>query len=53
MGYAVVLGEALIDLLEAELDGELIYRQAIGGGAAQCRGRRHPARRRGASTRAR
>jgi fructokinase len=26
-----VLGEALIDLLEAELDGELIYRQAIGG----------------------
>ena len=32
MGYAVVLGEALIDLLEADLDGELIYRQAIGGG---------------------
>ncbi len=31
MGYAVVLGEALIDLLEAELGGELIYRQAIGG----------------------
>ncbi|BCJ45593.1 fructokinase [Actinoplanes ianthinogenes] len=31
MGYAVVLGEALIDLLEAEHDGELIYRQAIGG----------------------
>jgi fructokinase len=31
MGYAVVLGEALIDLLEADLDGELIYRQAIGG----------------------
>jgi fructokinase len=32
MGYAVVLGEALIDLLEAERDGELIYRQVIGGG---------------------
>jgi fructokinase len=32
MGYAVVLGEALVDLLEADLDGELIYRQAIGGG---------------------
>jgi fructokinase len=32
MGYAVVLGEALIDLLEAEQDGGLIYRQAIGGG---------------------
>ncbi|GIF12065.1 carbohydrate kinase family protein [Actinoplanes teichomyceticus] len=31
MGYAVVLGEALIDLLEAEQDGDLIYRQAIGG----------------------
>ncbi|AEV82804.1 sugar kinase [Actinoplanes sp. SE50] len=31
MGYAVVLGEALIDLLEAERGGELIYRQAIGG----------------------
>ncbi|WP_433377959.1 carbohydrate kinase family protein [Actinoplanes sp. CA-142083] len=31
MGYAVVLGEALVDLLEADLDGELIYRQAIGG----------------------
>ena len=32
MGYAVVLGEALVDLLETDLDGELIYRQAIGGG---------------------
>jgi fructokinase len=32
MGYAVVLGEALIDLLETEVDGELGYRQAIGGG---------------------
>ena len=32
MDYAVVLGEALVDLLEADLDGELIYRQAIGGG---------------------
>lgn len=31
MGYAVVLGEALIDLLESGADGELIYRQAIGG----------------------
>jgi len=31
MGYAVVLGEALVDLLESDLDGELIYRQAIGG----------------------
>ncbi|WP_436521683.1 carbohydrate kinase family protein [Actinoplanes sp. HUAS TT8] len=31
MGYAVVLGEALIDLLEDDLDGEQIYRQAIGG----------------------
>jgi fructokinase len=31
MGYAVVLGEALIDLQEAEQDGEVIYRQAIGG----------------------
>ena len=31
MGYAVVLGEALIDLQEAEHDGAVIYRQAIGG----------------------
>jgi fructokinase len=31
MGYAVVLGEALIDLLESDLNGELIYKQAIGG----------------------
>jgi fructokinase len=31
MGYAVVLGEALIDLLESDRDGELIYRQVIGG----------------------
>ncbi|GIM96916.1 carbohydrate kinase family protein [Paractinoplanes toevensis] len=31
MGYAVVLGEALVDLLEADHEGELIYRQAIGG----------------------
>ncbi|GAA3344875.1 carbohydrate kinase [Amorphoplanes nipponensis] len=31
MGYAVVLGEALVDLLETQRDGELIYRQAIGG----------------------
>ncbi|MFU8853825.1 carbohydrate kinase family protein [Micromonospora sp. SL1-18] len=32
MGYAVVLGEALVDLLDAEYDGQLVYRQAIGGG---------------------
>ena len=31
MGYAVVLGESLVDLLETESGGELIYRQAIGG----------------------
>jgi fructokinase len=31
MGYAVVLGEALVDLLETEIGGELTYRQAIGG----------------------
>ncbi|HEX7746184.1 MAG TPA: carbohydrate kinase [Micromonosporaceae bacterium] len=31
MGYAVVLGEALIDLLDGECDGEPVYRQAIGG----------------------
>lgn len=31
MGYAVVLGEALVDLQEQTLDGELVYRQAIGG----------------------
>jgi fructokinase len=31
MGYAVVLGEALVDLLEGEAGGDLIYRQAIGG----------------------
>ncbi|GAA4572471.1 aminoimidazole riboside kinase [Micromonospora coerulea] len=32
MGYAVVLGEALVDLLDAEHDGQPVYRQAIGGG---------------------
>jgi fructokinase len=32
MGYAVIMGEALIDLLEADDGGDLIYRQAIGGG---------------------
>jgi len=32
MGYAVVMGEALVDLLESESGGDLIYRQAIGGG---------------------
>lgn len=31
MGYAMVMGEALIDLLEAEVGGEQMYRQAIGG----------------------
>ncbi|BEL08849.1 carbohydrate kinase [Actinoplanes sichuanensis] len=31
MGYAMVMGEALIDLLEADVDGEQVYRQAIGG----------------------
>jgi len=31
MGYAVVMGEALIDLLEAGTGDDLIYRQAIGG----------------------
>lgn len=31
MGYAMVMGEALIDLLETDLGGERIYRQAIGG----------------------
>ena len=32
MGYAVVLGEALIDLLDAECEGQPVFRQAIGGG---------------------
>ncbi|PZG08174.1 carbohydrate kinase [Micromonospora craterilacus] len=32
MGYAVVFGEALVDLLDAECDGAPVYRQAIGGG---------------------
>ncbi|MBO4208171.1 PfkB family carbohydrate kinase, partial [Micromonospora echinofusca] len=32
MGYAVVLGEALLDLLDTEYAGEPVYRQAIGGG---------------------
>ncbi|SBT44104.1 carbohydrate kinase family protein [Micromonospora auratinigra] len=32
MGYAVVLGEALVDLLDAEHDGQPVYRQAVGGG---------------------
>lgn len=32
MGYAVVLGEALVDLLDAECDGAPVFRQAIGGG---------------------
>jgi sugar/nucleoside kinase (ribokinase family) len=31
MGFAVVLGEALVDLLDAECGGERVYRQAIGG----------------------
>ena len=29
--YAVVIGEALVDLLEAEVDGDRLYRPAIGG----------------------
>ncbi|MCX5066154.1 carbohydrate kinase [Micromonospora lupini] len=32
MGYAVVFGEALVDLLDTERDGERVYLQAIGGG---------------------
>ncbi|MEU1886551.1 PfkB family carbohydrate kinase [Micromonospora rifamycinica] len=32
MGYAVVLGEALVDLLDAECEGRPVFRQAIGGG---------------------
>ncbi|HEX5598759.1 MAG TPA: PfkB family carbohydrate kinase [Micromonosporaceae bacterium] len=32
MGYAVVLGEALIDLQEGHCDGEPVYRPMIGGG---------------------
>ncbi|WP_435207532.1 PfkB family carbohydrate kinase [Micromonospora sp. bgisy143] len=32
MGYAMVLGEALVDLLDGDVDGERVYRQAIGGG---------------------
>ena len=31
MGYAMVMGEALVDLLETDSGGEQIYRQAIGG----------------------
>ncbi|MEQ4306009.1 PfkB family carbohydrate kinase [Plantactinospora sp. B6F1] len=31
MGYAVVLGEALVDLLDSEYDGQPVYRQAVGG----------------------
>ncbi len=31
MGYAVVLGESLVDLLETRAGDEIIYRQAIGG----------------------
>jgi fructokinase len=31
MGHAVVLGEALVDLLESTVGEELIYRQVIGG----------------------
>ncbi|WP_433217413.1 carbohydrate kinase family protein [Dactylosporangium sp. CS-047395] len=30
-GYGVVLGEALIDLLESTAGGELVYRPAVGG----------------------
>ncbi|MEO3743195.1 PfkB family carbohydrate kinase [Plantactinospora sp. B5E13] len=31
MGYAVVLGEALVDLLDGECAGAPVYRQAVGG----------------------
>jgi fructokinase len=31
VGYALILGEALIDLLEAETDGEPVYRPVVGG----------------------
>ncbi|MER7891198.1 carbohydrate kinase [Micromonospora sp. NPDC094482] len=31
MGYTVVLGEALVDLLDTECGGAAVYRQAIGG----------------------
>jgi len=31
MGYAVVLGEALIDLLEGQCGGEPVFRPAVGG----------------------
>ncbi|BCJ63164.1 carbohydrate kinase family protein [Polymorphospora rubra] len=31
MRYAVVLGEALVDLLEGECEGEPVYRRVIGG----------------------
>jgi fructokinase len=31
-GYGVVIGEALIDLLESTAGGELVYRPAVGGG---------------------
>ncbi|MFI6757577.1 carbohydrate kinase [Micromonospora sp. NPDC050417] len=31
MGYAVVIGEALVDLLDGQVDGEPVYRQMIGG----------------------
>ncbi|SCG45132.1 carbohydrate kinase family protein [Micromonospora coxensis] len=32
MGYAVVLGEALVDLLDVECEGRPVFRQEIGGG---------------------
>ncbi|WP_091089793.1 carbohydrate kinase family protein [Micromonospora nigra] len=32
MGYAAVLGEALVDLLDGECGGAPVYRQAVGGG---------------------
>ncbi|MFK3982352.1 PfkB family carbohydrate kinase [Micromonospora sp. NPDC050397] len=31
MGYAVVIGEALVDLLDGRCDGEAVYRPVIGG----------------------
>jgi fructokinase len=31
MPYAVVMGEALVDLLQSTVDGERVYREAVGG----------------------
>jgi fructokinase len=32
VGYAAILGEALVDLLDSTVEGEHVYRPAIGGG---------------------